>query len=109
MGENNSFPIKTARRSIDDLFRLSESRGKEAAGIALLNREEISVYKTPISASRMIKMDSYKNLLERHIAGSTAEKNGILFGRSIQHTSRDTVSSSYTNTSNGMRKKSCLH
>jgi hypothetical protein len=76
LGENSSFPVKAVRRSIDDLFRLSESRGKEAAGIALLNREEISFYKTPIPASRMIKMDSYKNLLERHIASSPAEKNG---------------------------------
>jgi len=52
------------RRLLDDLFILSESRGKEAAGIALLDGNSISVFKQPHSASRMIRDPHYAKLFE---------------------------------------------
>lgn len=54
-----------ARALIDDLFLLSESRGKEAAGMALLcrSRETIEVLKTPRKASELIRMKGYDALL----------------------------------------------
>ena len=44
-----------------DLFLLSESRGKEAAGFAIIVPERIRVYKTPFSASTMVKSRVFKN------------------------------------------------
>ncbi|HOM53852.1 MAG TPA: hypothetical protein PLV57_22215 [Phycisphaerae bacterium] len=49
---------------MDCLFRLSESRGKEAAGIAVLTDDRIQVYKEAISASEMIRRPEYSRLLE---------------------------------------------
>jgi len=41
------------------LFLLSESRGKEASGFAIINDTEIIVHKTPESASRLLKTKVY--------------------------------------------------
>jgi glucosamine--fructose-6-phosphate aminotransferase (isomerizing) len=40
------------------LFLLSESRGKEASGMALLNKD-ITVFKTPFAASKMVRSTEY--------------------------------------------------
>lgn len=42
------------------LFKLSESRGKEAAGFALKRGNEMHVFKTPFPASHLIKQDVFK-------------------------------------------------
>jgi glucosamine--fructose-6-phosphate aminotransferase (isomerizing) len=51
--------------SLKKLFELSETRGKEAAGIALALRDEIVVHKDSVSASEMLKTDDYRRLLTR--------------------------------------------
>ncbi len=48
-----------------DLFRLSESRGKESSGLAVLTTEAIAIYKQPASASVLIKSSEYHSLLRR--------------------------------------------
>jgi glutamine---fructose-6-phosphate transaminase (isomerizing) len=50
---------------VDDLFLLSESRGKEASGIALLINDRIWVYKEPIPASQFIKKRAYREFFDR--------------------------------------------
>lgn len=64
--ESNNKSCQTFR----NLFLLSESRGKEAAGFALKEFDMIRVYKTPFSASTMVKSRVYKNeiknLVKRH-------------------------------------------
>src|SRR3989344_9605739 len=50
------------KRMTSLLFKLSESRGKEAAGLALIDGNEIHIYKDTISASKFIKTDIYENL-----------------------------------------------
>ncbi len=55
------------------LFTLSESRGKEASGFAFLDNGVVKVYKTPFSASRLVKSGVYKqeiNHLIKHNQGS---------------------------------------
>ncbi len=58
-------------RYISGLFKLSESRGKEAAGCAIRSGESIHVYKRPVSASVMIKSDSYRQFLANAVIGPT--------------------------------------
>jgi glutamine phosphoribosylpyrophosphate amidotransferase len=41
------------------LFKLSESRGKEASGIALLNKDTFKILKSPEPATFLIKTDDY--------------------------------------------------
>jgi len=48
----------------DTLFKLSDSRGKEASGIAFLAGDTISIYKKPIRGIRLIRDNVYKNLFE---------------------------------------------
>lgn len=47
------------------LFILSESRGREASGIAFLNHNSIEVLKAQMPASRLIKTREYKCVFER--------------------------------------------
>lgn len=54
--------MKRSRQTVDRLFVLSESRGKEAAGLAFLGDEKIDILKMPQPASVLIKSKEYKNL-----------------------------------------------
>ena len=49
----------------DDLFQLSESRGKEAAGIALLTNNKIHTYKEAVKSSNFIRLNTYQNLFNK--------------------------------------------
>lgn len=59
--ESGISPEKT-EKIISGLCKLSESRGKEASGIALLTEENIYVTKYAIPASEMIKRREYKEI-----------------------------------------------
>ncbi|CAM5574454.1 Amidophosphoribosyltransferase [Mycolicibacterium aubagnense] len=50
------------------LFLLSESRGKEAAGIALASPSKLTVHKDSVSASEMLKTADYERAVERGAA-----------------------------------------
>lgn len=64
---------------IKSLFLLSESRGKEASGFAVLDNENIYVYKAPFPASDLVKSQTFK----KTFAGK-AKNNGLrlTFGHS---------------------------
>jgi asparagine synthetase B (glutamine-hydrolysing) len=64
---NQGLNLKTLElnSAINSLFKLSESRGKEASGIAIKNDESIFVYKQPTSASQMINSKIYKKLFKQ--------------------------------------------
>tara|TARA_A100001035_G_C27781806_1_gene502153 strand:+ start:207 stop:2147 length:1941 start_codon:yes stop_codon:yes gene_type:complete len=47
----------------DKLFVFSETRGREAAGIAINTGLSIEIYKQPCSAKEFTKKDKYKNLM----------------------------------------------
>jgi glucosamine--fructose-6-phosphate aminotransferase (isomerizing) len=47
---------------INGMFKLSESRGKEASGLALRFKDSIYVLKEPITSSRLVKTSKYKDL-----------------------------------------------
>lgn len=56
------------KQNIGNLFKLSETRGREAAGIAIESKELIDIYKDSIPASKMLKSDEYKNFIDRNIS-----------------------------------------
>lgn len=60
--ENANPSLDFLKKTTDSLFKFSESRGKEAAGLALRTGRSINVYKVPISATAMISSQSYKRL-----------------------------------------------
>ena len=51
--------------TINDLFKLSESRGKEAAGLAISGQDRIEVYKEAVSATAMLKSQAYKQWFDQ--------------------------------------------
>jgi asparagine synthetase B (glutamine-hydrolysing) len=60
-------------RELNKLFILSESRGKEAAGIAIFDGREISVFKEPRAARQMIRTATYRILLNDKIARNAGQ------------------------------------
>ena len=49
-------------RHVERLFLLSESRGKEAAGVAFAHGATLDVYKSPVPARQMLRADGFKQL-----------------------------------------------
>lgn len=71
------------------LFLLSESRGKEAAGIAVATAEKIVVHKDSVSASEMLKTKDYgravANALNGHFGGAKPGGDDRDFVAAIGH------------------------
>ncbi len=74
--EHSSVSQALLRPTIDSLFVLSESRGKEAAGLAIRDRESIQVYKRNVPATGFLRDRRYRQLFEKfrngHAHGSVA-------------------------------------
>ena len=60
MSENASLFQPPMEQAVGTLMKLSESRGKEASGFAVRNRENIVVYKRPVKASVMVRDSGFK-------------------------------------------------
>ena len=62
-GPDSGITPKLFKHTTDYLFKLSESRGKESAGLAALTKEAIQVYKSPVPATQMIRTKKYDNII----------------------------------------------
>jgi glutamine---fructose-6-phosphate transaminase (isomerizing) len=62
ISEKLKFSPKELKQIVDSMFKLSESRGKEASGLALRLKESIYILKEPIASSRLVKTSKYKDL-----------------------------------------------
>lgn len=69
--ENSGLDNATVNKLVNRLFVLSESRGKESAGIAIKNTEQhkISILKKSVPASKLIKSNEYKNFYSSALNG----------------------------------------
>ena len=65
IGENFKLPPKQLMGLINSMFKLSESRGKEASGLALRFNDSIYVLKEPITSSKLVRTSQYKNLFNQ--------------------------------------------
>lgn len=70
--EGGPWRAKTLKKCASTLLRLSESRGKEAAGIALLQGDHIHVHKDDQAASSMVKSAPFRHLMENIVEGEAA-------------------------------------
>lgn len=50
---------------VNNMFKLSESRGKEASGLAVRFKDSIYVFKEPITSSELVKTAKYKYLFNQ--------------------------------------------
>src|SRR5207249_1616239 len=62
-----------AAACLTHLFRLSESRGKEASGLALLVPESIRVIKHPMAASEFLRTEEYKTTIKHFLSENWAQ------------------------------------
>jgi len=78
-GENHILSYNLVKLVMDNLFQLSESRGKEASGLSIQSGNNISILKCAIPASRFIKQsvykDIYKNLLSEDLPSTNKNNN----------------------------------
>src|SRR5665647_3743915 len=52
-------------QTVNTMFKLSESRGKEASGLAIRFNSSIYVLKEPITSSKLVKTQQYKKLFNK--------------------------------------------
>ncbi len=77
IGEDLNLPVPKLLDAVNYMFKLSESRGKEASGLAVRVNQSIYVLKEPISASKLVRSKKYKDLLANRLK-KEAYRNGIL-------------------------------
>jgi glutamine---fructose-6-phosphate transaminase (isomerizing) len=78
---NNRVDLKrdTLRKYTESMFKLSESRGKEAAGCAVSTPTAVKIYKQPVSASTMIRSRQFLDFFNSATgAGSTAGHSSVM-------------------------------
>jgi hypothetical protein len=61
------------------LFKLSESRGKEASGLAIMSKNQITVFKRNISACSLLEHRKYKELFQQRKIGAISQKKKWFF------------------------------
>jgi asparagine synthetase B (glutamine-hydrolysing) len=77
-GKGSSFAPTLFEPTVNHLFKLSESRGKEASGLAFLSEDTIQVYKRPVSASSLIRSEEYKEIFKRALTnGASSKKDNV--------------------------------
>ncbi|MEM7582223.1 MAG: hypothetical protein AAF560_02495 [Acidobacteriota bacterium] len=62
--ETSTVPEAALRPLVDSLFLLSESRGKEAAGLAFRDQDSIRVFKRNVPASSFLRDPQYRTLFD---------------------------------------------
>jgi asparagine synthetase B (glutamine-hydrolysing) len=69
--KDNRYTKKDIQEFLEVLFKLSESRGKEAAGLAVRKTGSLNVLKLPIPADDFLRSSEYKKFSEEAFGGLT--------------------------------------
>jgi len=75
IAENLQISHDELRQLVNRLFKLSESRGKEASGLAVRFKNSIYVLKEPITSSRLVKTSQYKTLFSQTLKAEWSPKS----------------------------------
>ena len=80
---------KKAKTIVDELFLLSESRGKEASGCVLNDGNNINYFKAPIPASELIQLPIYKKQFSNFLNSKENYRSVIGHSRLVTNGSED--------------------
>lgn len=69
LGEGHGMSRREWERTLATLFTLSQSRGKEAAGIAIATSDRIVLHKDSVAATAMLKTVEYQRAVARALNG----------------------------------------
>ncbi len=61
--DNSDIEKEDIRNRVNHLFQLSESRGKDASGLAVVTKKRITVLKSSLPSSEFIKTSDYREIL----------------------------------------------
>ena len=79
--------IKSLNSLSEDLFRLSESRGKDACGIFSIQKTDIPIIKSNTRVKNLLKTGMFKNFLDTNIKNSLNDNLYCVLGHSRMVTS----------------------
>ncbi|MEO7425698.1 MAG: hypothetical protein ABI036_10960, partial [Fibrobacteria bacterium] len=82
LGPESRLETAEAKSVLAGLFRLSESRGKEAAGLAVRRQGQLLIHKQALSAGRMLATSAYSEFIAGALAGRGAPSGLIAIGHS---------------------------
>lgn len=83
LGKETGYSSALLINTVDYLFVLSGSRGKEAAGCAIRSEGRLNVYKEPGSARYFIRRRGYRQLLKEVISDTVKCKYTTLINKPI--------------------------
>jgi asparagine synthetase B (glutamine-hydrolysing) len=72
---NSEIELKLLQFISNRLFQLSETRGRESAGLALLSQNKLEVMKGPLPPAKLIRQREYKGLFRRVYKNSVIKSN----------------------------------
>lgn len=76
VNERSGLTPRAFRTVVNSLFKLSESRGKEAAGIAICHGDAIEVYKEAASSTTLLGRAAYQELMARSVLKAGPSPSG---------------------------------
>ena len=82
LGTGHNWTPGQLQRAVARLWRLSESRGREAAGLALLRNDSIQILKAPVAASALIRRGDHRRVLKTAQADLGSSRPVALIGHS---------------------------
>ena len=65
--EGHEISRKKINFILKELFKLSESRGKESSGLAIINKKKITITKSNLSAKKMLSLKESKKFINNHL------------------------------------------
>jgi len=70
-GADSELTFRDTRTIVNELFVLSETRGKESSGLAVKNGSlgEIGVFKAPLPATALVRTNEYREFFEKSLHG----------------------------------------
>ena len=82
-GADSEVTFKDTRTIVNELFVLSETRGKESSGLAVKNSSlgEIGVFKAPLPATALVRTNEYREFFEKSLHGCFSSDKS----RQLQH------------------------
>ena len=78
-----------AARLLARLFQLSESRGKEAAGLAMAYEDKVVVMREAISAGKMVSLHTYREAVDSFLTNAPGDVPIMVLGHTRLVTSGD--------------------
>lgn len=77
LGKDAEYPLELLKPTIDRLFVLSESRGKEASGLVVFHKDSVNLLKESARASILIRSRKYNKLMRELVKNKCDRMTGV--------------------------------